>query len=75
MFQKSDKMVHLNEVADLCKVMTPPEQVLNLTNLKHKTLYISSYHFAINVYTVDRKHPLDVLFGGDYSAFKNCGYF
>ena len=59
-------MVFLREVEDLCKVMNPPEQIVKLTDIRNKTLYISSYHFAVNVYTIDRKHQLDILFGGDY---------
>merc|ERR1711976_919935 len=49
--------------------MNPPEQIVKLTDIRGKTLYISSYHFAVNVYTIDRKYPLDILFGGDYSQF------
>jgi len=62
-------MVQLRNIEQACRRMDPPEQIVNIINLEGKTLYISSYHFAVNIYTTDKKHQLDILFGGDYAQF------
>ena len=59
-------MVYLKEVEELCDLMKPSQKIARLTDIMNKTIYISSYHFAVNVYTIDRRHQLDILFGGDY---------